>query len=646
MKFRIAFITLAAAFLLSACTLASDITPPPDYIPPTPMPTLGALYPASAPDIQNGAAIFATECAPCHGAKGLGDGPQSQQLPVTVPAIGLPEKGQLASPADWFTTVTQGNMSRYMPPFASKLSDQQRWDVVSYVMSLHTTPDQIAQGKSLFDTNCPNCASKFTDQKKMSALSEADLIGIIRKGSGDIPAFGSNFSDTDASAVAAYLRTLTFATLTASTSPTSAPTTAPASTQNSTVVSGTPSTPGTPATPEASITGTVQSAATEAATTGTPGTPVAAVGNISGSVQMANGSGLPANLTVTLRGYDHTQDPTTQTTSPHEVVTKTGTVAADGTFVFENIDLPVNRIYVAEVSYAGVQYQSNFVAVQASDTKLALPVLKLYETSSDPSLLTVDQVHLYSDFATQGSAQFIDIYSFSNNSDKAVIISTDGLSIPFIKLPNGAQGAGYQAGQNSAPFVSADKGIAVVPSDTPYSIIGYFTLPYDKQVVVNQPFAINAASVLLLIPEGMKVDSKQLTNMGVQAIQNNNYQEFSVKDFKAGDTLTFTVSGSPTPGSSATATTATTTTNSTTTQQGLLVGAGALGLALIVAGVWLYLRDRKRSKEDDDENEYESADDVMDAMLALDDLHRAGKISDEAYQKRRDELKEILKEMA
>ncbi len=644
MKFRIAFITLTAAFLLSACSLASDITPPPDYVPPTPMPTLGPLYPASAPDIQNGSILYAQHCAACHGNTGMGDGPQGMQLQgVTVPAVALPEIALNASPAQWFAIVTQGNMSRYMPYFADKLSDQQRWDVVSYVMSLHTTPDQIAQGKSLFDTNCPNCASKFTDPKKMSALSEADLIGIIRKGSGDIPAFGSNFSDADASAVAAYLRTLTFATLTASTSPTSAPTTAPASTEISATVSGTPSTPGTPATPEASVTGTVQSSATEAATTGTPGTPVAAVGNISGSVQMANGSSLPANLTVTLRGYDHTQDPTTQTTSPQEVVTKTGTVAADGTFVFENIDLPVNRIYVAEVSYAGVQYQSNFVAVQASDTKLALPVLKLYETSSDPSLLTVDQVHLYSDFATQGSAQFIDIYSFSNNSDKAVIISTDGLSIPFIKLPNGAQGAGYQAGQNSAPFVSADKGIAVVPSDTPYSIIGYFTLPYDKQVVVNQPFAINAASVLLLIPEGMKVDSKQLTNMGVQAIQNNNYQEFSVKDFKAGDTLNFTVSGSPTPGSSATATT---TTNSSTTQQGLLVGAGALGLALIVAGVWLYLRDRKRRKEDDDENEYESADDVMDAMLALDDLHRAGKISDEAYQKRRDELKEILKEMA
>jgi len=626
MKLRYAILFIFAAVLLSACTLASDITPPPDYIPPTPVPTLGALFPASAPDIQNGSILYAQNCAACHGDKGLGNGPQSQQLPYPVPAIGLPEKGQLASPAQWFTVVTRGNMVRYMPPFANKLSDQQRWDVISYVMTLHTTPDQLAQGKSLFDANCPNCADKFTNQKKMSALSEADLIGIIRKGDKDIPAFGNNFSDTDASAVAAYLRTLTFA-------PLAAPTTAPVSTNTPTAVSGTPSTPGTPA--------TSAPLATAAATSSvaTPlGTPVSSPGSINGVVQISSSASLPANLTVTLRGFDHAQG---QTTSPKEVLTRTGTVAADGIFVFENVELPVNRIYIAEVSYAGVRYQSGFITVKAGDTKLSLPAIKLYESSSDTSLLSIQQVHLYSDFATQGTAQFIEIYSFSNNSDKAVIISTDGSSILFIKLPEGAQGSGYQAGQTSAPFVSAGKGVAVVPNDTPYSIIGFFNLPYDKQVVIKQPFAVNAASVLLLIPEGMKVDSKQLIDKGLQTIQNNKYQEFSAKDFKAGDTLTFTVSGSPKAGSSTTATP-----NTPNTQQGLLIGAGALGLALIVAGVWLYLRDRKRGEDDHDENEFESADEVMDAMLALDDLHRAGKISDEAYQKRRDELKEILKELA
>src|SRR3972149_4859206 len=52
MKFRFAIIAaLATLTFLSACnfTLAEDITPPPNYVPPTPAPTLGPLYPAQAP---------------------------------------------------------------------------------------------------------------------------------------------------------------------------------------------------------------------------------------------------------------------------------------------------------------------------------------------------------------------------------------------------------------------------------------------------------------------------------------------------------------------------------------------------------------------------------------------------------------------
>jgi len=80
-----------------------------------------------------------------------------------------------------------------------------------------------------------------------------------------------------------------------------------------------------------------------------------------------------------------------------------------------------------------------------------------------------------------------------------------------------------------------------------------------------------------------------------------------------------------------------------------LIGAGALGIALILAGAWMYLRDRHHADdangEEKVENEFESSDHVIDAIIALDDLHRAKKISDEAYQKRRAELKEILKGM-
>ncbi len=74
---------------------------------------------------------------------------------------------------------------------------------------------------------------------------------------------------------------------------------------------------------------------------------------------------------------------------------------------------------------------------------------------------------------------------------------------------------------------------------------------------------------------------------------------------------------------------------------------GALGFVLILAGVWMYLRDRNRPAdeldEEEEEDEFDNEEEILDAIIALDDLHRSGKIPDEAYQPRRAELKARLK---
>ena len=62
----------------------------------------------------------------------------------------------------------------------------------------------------------------------------------------------------------------------------------------------------------------------------------------------------------------------------------------------------------------------------------------------------------------------------------------------------------------------------------------------------------------------------------------------------------------------------------------------------------MYLRDKKKLTEEVDEDEedddqFDDTESVMDAVIALDELHRAGKISDEAYKKRREELTSSLK---
>ncbi len=629
MKFRFALIMMLAAILLAGCSLASDITPPPGYVPPTPMPTLGLLYPTAAPDIQDGAAIYSQNCAACHGNTGLGNGPQSQQLPVTVPALALLDTARSVSPAQWFTTVSQGNLQRFMPPWIGALSDQQRWDVVFYVLTLHAKPDQIAQGKSLFDAHCPDCASKFSDMKTMAALSEDDIVAIIKKGQGDIPAFGAKFTDEQALDVAIYIRTLTFAV----TPPTATITATPAATAVPPTTSGSASSPATTATVAATASGSTPEATATAVMVSPTVTNAPGTGTVSGSIQMNNGT-LPSNLTVTLHGFDQSQSQAT----PQETVTLKATPAPDGTFKFDNVAMADNRLFTAEVDYKDVQYQSTPATATAGTSNLTLSPVKLYDTTTDINALSLEQIHLDFDFATQGQAQVYEIYAFTNPGDKSVLISTDGATIPFIKLPAGAQNVNYMADTSSSPFVGAGKnGIAAPPSQKPYAIIASFTMPYQGQLEIQQPLAIDSPSMVLLLPQGMKASGVQLTDNGLQTIQNNSYETYSASNLKAGDTVDFTITGSPP---------ASTTTPANNSPTWLFMAAGLLGLALIGIGAWFFVRDqRQASASDEEEDKFESADEVMDAILALDDLHRAGKIQDDIYRMRRAELKEILKGM-
>ena len=630
MKLRNLILVGALSVIITACnfTLARDVTPPPGYVPPTPMPTL-VLNPPAVPNLERGRAIFAEKCAGCHGEAGLGDGPQGIQLGVTVPAFGLPEVARPATLADWYTVVTRGRMDRLMPPFAS-LNDQERWDVVAFAMTLHTTQEQVAQGKQIFEAKCADCPTDFfQDQSRMASLNEVDLARIVKQGNEAIPAFGADLSDDEMWAVATYLRSLSFdsspavaqAPASTATPEAASVTEAPAATE-----AGTPSAEGTPV-------GTEQAAATNEPTAVVQ----AGFGTVSGTVDNQSGAELPADLKVTIRGFDHGADPSA---GPQEVFTQEIPVNDDGSYSLANVEMPSRRIFIAEVTVEGVQMQSGYAIAEEGSNAVTLPPLVIYAMTDDTSLLVVDEVRLFFDYG-DSDIQVIGVYSFRNPSDKTVVVQLEnGNEIPFIKPPEGTMVQGYEALQDSQPFVNTDNGFAIPPSENSYGLAAFTNVPKQKEFEITQPFVLPVVSLSVLLPEGVKAEGARLTGEGQQAIQNFNFEVYSVQSLPAGEILKFKVSGQPSEASGST-------TSTSTVNQNLLLGAAALGLALIAAGAWLYMRDRNSSEETDEgqEEEFESTEEVLDAIVALDDLHRDKKISDDAYQKRRAELKDILKGM-
>ena len=82
--------------------------------------------------VERGKQLAMTNCAPCHGQSGKGDGPGAAALPKK-PADWTSKAVQAESDAALFVRITDGNPP--MPPWGS-LPEKDRWDLVNYVKSL------------------------------------------------------------------------------------------------------------------------------------------------------------------------------------------------------------------------------------------------------------------------------------------------------------------------------------------------------------------------------------------------------------------------------------------------------------------------------------------------------------------------------
>ncbi len=170
------FFSTLSALLLSACSFAGAMEPPPGSELTAAEPTVEfvAATPQSF-DLANGAAIFAESCAACHGVDGAGVGEMSAQLPV-VP-LNFTDHAAVAdrTPLDWYTIITQGNLTNLMPPWSNALSDQERWDVTAYLYTLSYSDAQAAVAAETLATLDATTFPDVTDPAALQTLSNAAL---------------------------------------------------------------------------------------------------------------------------------------------------------------------------------------------------------------------------------------------------------------------------------------------------------------------------------------------------------------------------------------------------------------------------------------------------------------------------------------
>jgi mono/diheme cytochrome c family protein len=604
-RLRLYALLLTAAALLAACSLAEDVTPPPGFVTAAPPAPATPGVPPVKPSIVRGAAVYAQNCTRCHGATGNADGEMVSKITVPVPAFTKPDYAFNATPQEWFATISDGRIDRFMPPWASTLSASDRWHAIAYLYSLSATADIVKAGGVVYAANCQQCHGgtgagdgpeakgslpDFTSQAYMAAKSNKNFYESLALPSHDF----RKLSDADRRAAVDYVRAFSLDTA----------------------------------------------------------APVQQKGVVTGKIANGTaGASLPATQAVTLRIFDNFQ----------EIPSLTASAKADGSFEFNNLDLPDGRAFIVTTLYNNVTYTSDVAQTQAGKTTFDLPVT-VYETSNDPAGITFDRLHIVLDF--QGSTVKVgELIAISNKSDRAYVGPKVGGNTLEIALPAGYTNLTFQDGTLGDRYKQTGAGFAdtlpLGPGSNSRQILLAFELPYNGSASFSQSLGYAISAVNLLVPDvGVTVSGTALVDGGLSDMQGGKFHTYNLSSVAPNTPIAFNLSGQAAAAGSSTAGSSTTGNSGSTAPmpnpasgssdsgfnwRDLLIGVLSVLLAGSLLAYWWTGRAERRAPAPASSGD--AAEDLLDALARLDDDYEAGRIDEAGYKTRRQKLKDKVKRL-
>jgi mono/diheme cytochrome c family protein len=583
------------------------------------LPELG--YPPSPPDLANGAQIYAARCVSCHGVNGDGQGElfTSGQLAVngTPQPPGdftNPDTARDQTPKEWFDTITNGRIEKLMPPWANALTEQERWDVALYTYTLHDTPEQLAHGIKVWESECSDChgiegrgdgpdaadvgkkVGDLTDQEEMSSVSDNVIYNFIAEGSADaMPAFADDLSEDDIWAAVSYVRRLSL--------------------QNRDAIGVQPSEP----------------AGTEE---------VGVIGAITGSISNGTAGGeVPPELKTTLFVFD------SQFNSQRYETTSD----AGGKFRFDGVAISPDFSYAVTVTYRERAFASE--VIRGDTASLDLPVT-IYELTEDTSVLTITGL-VYQINALGDGLQVAQVMIVKNSSDRLFTSNNEAQENQFasvvITLPPGAIVLGFPDNQQRYVVSEDQKTVidtAPVIPDEDHVIQIVYLVPYETSAIIEQPlnYALEGPVRLLIRPDTVRATSEQLPSIGPQTVGDGTYSGYGATlTLDQGALIRFELNGA---GAATVSQIESPVVASNTLI--LLVIVALIVLVVIIGGFYsTYVRRISKNPQADtpllDKNRI--IDSLVRQIAELDEVHDRGDINHDFYHHQRRQLKEQLAEL-
>ena len=341
---------------------------------------------------------------------------------------------------------------------------------------------------------------------------------------------------------------------------------------------------------------------------------------------------LQAGLVVRLEGFDEFDlvFQTTQDLPPSAVIE------------FSDVPLLAGRVFFASVEYGGAVYRSEIIQAVEDTPHLDLQV-QVFDTTTETSGLIIDRLHLLFDFPAPDLVQVSEIFILSNLGSATVVADSPGQASVEFSLPEGAQSLVFEEGVLGQRFLLTDNGfgdtVSIPPGQGVYQVVVSYTLPYERnRLTFVQRMEYQLSAHVVLVPAvGVNVKNSSLQDMGVQSLPESEIRVFSGSTIARGEMLEFKLTGNPYQSQ----------------EPNLLVdgistwmviGLGILGAGLLAAGVWLYIQSKQENLSADQEQlSHRDRDEILDSIIALEDLFQEGEITEAAFKAKRKQLKAQLR---
>lgn len=123
--------SILSVIALAACS--SNSNPQPTFA-PVPAEYAGQTNPLGPEAAAEGQKVFKTNCVPCHGAEGQGDGPAGAALDPAPK--NLADLQEAAGDDYLFWRISTGKPGTSMVAWKGILTDEQIWQTVSFIRTL------------------------------------------------------------------------------------------------------------------------------------------------------------------------------------------------------------------------------------------------------------------------------------------------------------------------------------------------------------------------------------------------------------------------------------------------------------------------------------------------------------------------------